>query len=74
MDMDLGRPRHWPGIPWAGAGGRKRKKRRASGVAARAKNAPQHCKTGLSHCMKGGGRGKAGTCMKGYWRCIKGGR
>jgi hypothetical protein len=48
-----------------------RKKRRASGVAARAKNAPKHCKVGLSHCMKGGGRGKAGPCMRKYWFCIK---
>jgi hypothetical protein len=49
-----------------------RKRRKASGVAARAKNAPAHCKKGLSSCMKGGGRGKASGCMKGYWRCIKG--
>ena len=56
-----------------GAGPKRRKKRRASGVAARAKNAPKHCKTGLSRCMTGGGgRAKASGCMKGYWRCIKG--
>ena len=51
----------------------KRKRRKASGVAARAKNAPPVCKKGLSTCMKGGGKGKAGPCMRAYWRCIKGG-
>jgi hypothetical protein len=49
-----------------------RKRRKASGVAARAKNAPPVCKKGLSSCMKGGGRGKAGPCMRAYWACIKG--
>lgn len=75
MDMDLGRPRGYvrTGIPWLRGPGKRRKKRRASGVAARAKNAPQHCKTGLSSCMKGGGGIRRG-CMKKYWSCIKGGR
>lgn len=51
-----------------------RKRRKASGVAARAKNAPPVCKKGLSVCMTGkGGRSKASGCMKAYWRCIKGG-
>lgn len=54
--------------------GKSRKRRRASGVASRAKNAPKHCKVALGSCMRGsGGRAKAGKCMKGYWRCIKGG-
>lgn len=54
--------------------GKLRKRRKASGVAARAKSAPAHCKKGLSVCMTGGGgRSKASGCMKGYWRCIKGG-
>ena len=52
--------------------GKARKRRKASGVAAKAKNAPAHCKKGLGSCMRGGGRGKAGPCMKAYWRCIKG--
>lgn len=53
---------------------KRRKKRKASGVASKAKNAPAHCKKGLSVCMTGGGgRSKASGCMKGYWRCIKGG-
>jgi hypothetical protein len=53
--------------------GKKRKRRKASGVAAKAKNAPKHCKTGLGDCMRGGGgRKKAGPCMRAYWRCIKG--
>jgi hypothetical protein len=59
-----------------GSGKRKRRRsgRKASGVAARAKNAPAHCKKGLSVCMTGGGgRSKASGCMRGYWRCIKGG-
>jgi hypothetical protein len=55
-------------------GAPKRRKRRASGVASRAKNAPKHCKVSLGSCMRGsGGRAKASKCMKGYWRCIKGG-
>lgn len=55
-------------------GAPKRRKRKASGVAARAKNAPKHCKVALGDCMRGGGgRRKAGPCMKAYWRCIKGG-
>jgi hypothetical protein len=53
---------------------RRRSGRKASGVAAKAKNAPAHCKKGLSVCMTGGGgRSKASGCMRGYWRCIKGG-
>jgi hypothetical protein len=72
MDADLGRPKYWPGIPWLRGAKKGRKRRKASGVAARAKNAPKHCKTGLSHCMKGGGKGKAGPCMRKYWSCIKG--
>lgn len=51
----------------------ERKKRRAGGAAARMRHAPQACKTGLSHCMKGGGRGKAGPCMRAFHRCLKGG-
>lgn len=74
MDADLGSARRLGfRIPWL-RGAKKRKKRRASGVASRAKNAPAHCKKGLSHCMTGGGgRSKASGCMKSYWRCIKGG-
>ena len=60
--------------PFVFGAGKRRKRRKASGVAARAKNAPAHCKKGLSACMTGGGgRSKASGCMKGYWRCIKGG-
>lgn len=47
-----------------------RRKRRASGVANRVKNAPQHCKTSLGSCMRGGGGAKRG-CMKKFWTCIK---
>jgi hypothetical protein len=71
MEIDLGLVRRKFRIPWLH--GSKRKKRRASGVASRAKNAPKHCKVALGSCMRGGGgRAKAGKCMKGYWRCIKG--
>lgn len=50
----------------------KRRKRRASGVAARAAHAPKHCKVSLGSCMRGpGGRAKASKCMKAYWGCIK---
>jgi hypothetical protein len=49
-----------------------KRKRRAGGAAARMKRAPQHCKTGLSRCMTGGGRGKAGPCMRAFHRCLKG--
>jgi len=55
-------------------GEKPRRKRRATGVAARAKNAPKHCKVQLGSCMRGGGRGKAGPCMRGYWKCIKSSR
>jgi len=41
-------------------------------MAARMKAAPKVCKTGLSSCMKGGGKHKAGPCMRAYWACIKG--
>lgn len=76
--MAIGRPKHWPGIPWLRGTSKKRRRRgsrrRASGVAARAKNAPAHCKKGLSVCMTGGGgRSKASGCMKKYWSCIRGG-
>lgn len=55
-----------------GRGKKRRSGRRASGVAARAKNAPKHCKVSLGSCMRGpGGRAKAGRCMKAYWGCIK---
>lgn len=76
MDADLGSARRLGfRIPWL-RGAKRRKKRsgrRASGVAAKAKNAPAHCKKGLSVCMTGGGgRSKASGCMKKYWGCIKG--
>jgi len=52
---------------------KKRPKRRSSGklrgAAVSAKQAPKHCKVGLSACMKKGGRRVAGPCMREFHRC-----
>lgn len=49
-----------------------RRKRRGGAQAQRMKRAPQHCKTSLGTCMKGGGRAKAGPCMRKFHACING--
>jgi hypothetical protein len=41
------------------------------GAAAAAKAAPKVCKVELSKCMTGGGRRKAGPCMRAFHRCKK---
>ena len=45
---------------------------RARGAALAAKQAPKVCKVELSSCMKGGGRRKAGPCMRAFHACKKG--
>jgi hypothetical protein len=47
---------------------------RVRGAAASAKAAPKVCKVQLSNCMKGGGRRKAGPCMRAFHRCKKAGK
>ncbi len=51
----------------------KRRRKKIFGLFGRAKGRKQHipaeCKTGLSHCMKGGGKRKAGPCMRAFWAC-----
>jgi hypothetical protein len=42
---------------------------RLRGAALEAKRAPQRCKVELSHCMTGGGRRKAGMCMRRFHAC-----
>jgi hypothetical protein len=53
----------------------RRKSRKVStklfGAARVAKRAPLVCRRELSSCMKGGGRRKAGPCMRSFQRCIK---
>lgn len=53
-----------------GAPKAKRRGGRGGAMARKMKNAPAHCKTDLSHCMRGGGRAKAGPCMRKFHACI----
>jgi hypothetical protein len=48
-----------------------KRKRRGGAMAQRMKNAPKHCKVDLGACMRGGGRAKAGKCMRAFHACIK---
>lgn len=41
------------------------------GAAYEAKHAPAECKAELSRCMTGGGRRKAGVCMRRFHACNK---
>jgi hypothetical protein len=43
-----------------------------TGAAKAAKHAPKACKLQLSRCMTGGGRRKAGPCMRQFQRCRTG--
>jgi hypothetical protein len=45
---------------------------RPRGAALSAARAPKACKLELSSCMKGGGRRKAGVCMRAFHRCKSG--